>query len=146
MTTRANRFGLAVAIVFALSGCAARTSLQVARDLDVDDVGTRRDAAETLDDRAVDGGGLPHDVMDIVLHAAAAERDPEVRGKLMLTLGHSGDMRAKPVLDAYARTDDPEARKIASQALQAWAVGAGRYPKGHVFEKSWPYGTETYPK
>lgn len=141
-----NRSCLAVALLFALSGCAARTSLQVAHDLDVDDVGTRRDAAETLDDRALDGGGLPHDVMDVVLHAAAAERDPEVRGKLMLTLGHSGDMRAKAVLDAYAQTDDAETRKIASRALQAWAVGAGKYPKGHVFEKTWPYGTEAYPK
>lgn len=132
--------GLAVSLV----GC-GHSLVESAAHLSSDDVDARACAAEHIEDAAEDGEELPREVVDALLLAAARETDAEAREDMMIALGHSGDVRAKEVLDAYARTDDPEQREHAAEALQVWAKKSGRYPATHVFAPDWPYGTEAYP-
>ncbi|MBK6520589.1 MAG: hypothetical protein IPM79_11985 [Polyangiaceae bacterium] len=135
-----------VVLVAALGGgCAPTTSAQLAKDLSSLDAATRADAASCLERRAREQGELPGDVLEAILQQAPRETDPVARASMMRTLGHTGDVRAKEVLDAYARTDDGSQRAVASAALQAWAVAAGKVPPGHAFSPEWPYGTEAYP-
>jgi hypothetical protein len=135
---------LVLGLVVSLFGC-GHTLVETAADLRSDDVDTRAGAAECIEDAAEGGEELPREVVDALLLAAARETDAEAREDMMVALGHSGDVRAKEVLDAYARTDDPEQRASASEALQAWAKKSGRYPASHTFAPDWPYGTEAYP-
>ncbi|NUP10278.1 MAG: HEAT repeat domain-containing protein [Polyangiaceae bacterium] len=126
-------------------GCAARPLSEVARDLGDLDADVRASAAETLEDAARDKKDLPNDVVEALLYRAAVETDLETRASIARALGETGDARAKEVLDAYARTDDPEQREVASIALQTWSIRSGRVKPGHVFAADWPYGTEAYP-
>lgn len=145
MNMRALALGCVFVLAGSLGGCAARSSVEAARDLGDLDVDVRECAAESIEDEARDRGELPHDVVDALLYRAAVERDFDTRAAVVRALGYSGDARAKDVLDAYARTDDPAGRKVAAEALQEWAIKSGRFKPGHKFAADWPYGTEAYP-
>lgn len=128
-----------------LAGC-GRTALEAAQDLGAAKVSTRRSAADDIEDEVEETGSLPREVVDALLYRAAVETDFETREDVIEALAYSGDVRAKEVLDAYARTDLPEQREAASEALQIWSVKTGRFPADYRFPANWPYGTEAYPE
>lgn len=137
------RFPILLAMAL-LCGC-GRSALEAAQDLGAANVSTRRSAADDIEDEVEETGTLPREVVDALLYRAAVETDFEAREDVIEALAYSGDVRAKEVLDAYARTDLPEQREAASEALQVWSVKIGRFPADYRFPAQWPYGTEAYP-
>lgn len=138
------RISLVVLAWAALAGC-GRSALEAAQDLDAAKVSTRRAAADDIEDEVEETGTLPREVVDRLLYRAAVETDFETREDVIEALARSGDVRAKEVLDAYARTDLHEQRAAAAEALQVWSVKTGRFPADYRFPADWPYGTEAYP-
>lgn len=129
-----------------LVGCGpSRTPAQAVSDLAAADAEVRLKAARDIETGARTDGTLPPDVIDTLLKQAASETDFKTKASILIGLGYTGDARAKPLLDAYAQTEDPQQRTYAARALKKWSVKTGKFPAEYKFPPDWPYGTEGYP-
>ncbi len=137
---------LATALVALAVGCGpSRTPAQAVPDLAAADAEVRLKAARDIETGARTQGSLPADVVDTLLKQAATESDFKTKASILIGLGYTGDARAKPLLDAYAQTEDPQQRTYAARALKKWSVKTGKFPAEYKFPPDWPYGTEGYP-
>lgn len=136
---------LAAALLMLSAGCApSRTPAQAKADLTAADPEVRMRAARDIEATSRDSA-LPPDVVEALLAQAPKETDMKTKGSIMITLGYTGDPRAKPLLEAYAQTGDVDQQRWASRALKKFAVKSGQLPATHEFPDSWPYGTPGYP-
>jgi hypothetical protein len=136
---------LAAALLVPAAGCApSRTPAEAKADLTAADPEVRMRAARDIEATSRDNTLSP-DVVDALLAQAQKETDTKTKGSIMITLGYTGDPRAKPLLEAYAQTSDVDQQRWAGRALKKFAVKSGQLPATHEFPDSWPYGTPGYP-
>jgi hypothetical protein len=136
---------ITLALVMTAACGPSRTPHQAMADLNSPKGDVRLDAARDLESNARKHGGLPPDIVDGLLARAPTEPDPPTKGALMLALGYTGDPRAKPHLDAYLQTTDPDQQRWAARAYKKYVVKTGQVPPGHEFPDHWPYGSPGYP-
>jgi hypothetical protein len=137
---------LSVALLVVATGCGpSRTPAQAVPDLAAADAEVRLKAARDIETGARKDGSLPADIVDKLLAQAKTEPDFKTKASILIALGYTGDERAKPLLDAYAQTEDPQQRTYAARALKKWSVKTGKFPAEYKFPPDWPYGTEGYP-
>ena len=133
-------------LFIAAVGCGpARSPQQAAGDLSSPSAEARLKAARDIEDAARKPAGLPPDVIEALFQRVGAETDFKARASMLITLGYTGDPRAKPLLDQYAQTNDPQQRIYAARALKKWASKTGAVPPTYEFPDGWPYGTPGYP-
>jgi hypothetical protein len=128
----------AIPLLVALSGCKRRDSGDAVGGLRSPNPEVRMEAARDLEGQAADGALPPH-AIQALLQSAQTETDPRTKGAVMIALGHSGVAEAKPLLDQYVQTSDPDQRRWAVRALKKWVVTTGQYPQGYEFSESWPF-------
>lgn len=138
---------LGVVLVGAVAmGCApSRSASEASRDLQNGDATVRLKAARDIEGAMRAEKSLPADVVEALFERAGNESDFKTRASILITLGYTGDSRAKPLLDEYAQTQNPEQRRYAARALKKYAVKTGALPDGYDFPDEWPYGTDGYP-
>lgn len=130
----------------AFMACApSRTAGEASRDLRSNDVTLRLKAARDIEGAMRAQKSLPPEVVEALFERAGTESDFKTRASILITLGYTGDARAKPLLDEYARTENPEQRRYAARALKKYVVKTGAKPEGYDFPDEWPYGTDGYP-
>jgi len=126
-------------------GCGpSRSAAEAAKDLTASDSQVRLKAARDIEAVIRGEGSLAPEVVDALLARVATERDFKTRASMLIALGATGDARAKPMLDEYAQTNDPQQRIYATRALRKYAMKTGKMAQGS-FPESWPYGSEGYP-
>ena len=136
---------LGVALIALSLGCGpARTPAQALPDLASADVDARLKAARDIEGGARSSNLAPN-IVDALVKQAATEGDFKTKASILIGLGYTGDARAKPLLDAYAQTQDPQQRTYAARALKKWSTKTGKFPAEYKFPPDWPYGTEGYP-
>jgi HEAT repeat protein len=136
----------AVVLLGAALGCGpSRTATEASRDLRSGDAELRLKAARDIEGAMRAEKSLPEPVVEALFERAGSESDFKTRASILITLGYTGDTRAKPLLDEYAKTQNPEQRRYAARALKKYAVKTGALPDGYDFPDEWPYGTDGYP-
>ncbi len=134
----------ALLVTLALGCGPTRPPAQALPELSSADAEVRLKAARDIETGARTSGLAP-EIVDALLKQATTEPDFKTKASILIGLGYTGDERAKPLLDAYAKTDDPQQRTYAARALKKWSVKAGKLPVEYKFPPDWPYGTEGYP-
>ncbi len=146
MGTSMRRCVAVLLLGLAAMGCApSRSASEASRDLQSSDANVRLKAARDIEGAMRADKSLPAAVIESLFERAGAESDFKTRASILITLGYTGDSRAKPLLDEYAKTQNPEQRKYAARALKKYAVKTGTLPDGYDFPDEWPYGTDGYP-
>jgi hypothetical protein len=123
----------------------SRTASEAKADLTSADAEVRLKATRSIEDEAKSTGKLPADVLDALLALAGTEGDKKVKGSVVIALGYTGDERAKPIIEAYLQTDDPDQQRWAGRAWSWYLIRTGKFPEGHKFPAKFPYGTEGFP-
>lgn len=143
-----SRFIAVVFAGFALGAVAcgpSRTAAEAQADLAASEPAVRLKASRDIEAEAKTRGALAPNVLDDVLAKVATETDPKVKGSMVITLGYTGDARAKPIIDAYVQTTDYDQQRWAARALKWYQIKTGKVAADYVFPPHWPYGTAGYP-
>ncbi len=144
--TRFRTFGvLSLVAVLSLACGPSRTAAEAKADLSADDSEVRLKAARDIETEGKNAGSLPADVVDKLLEMAKSEGDPKVKASCIIALGYIGEERAKPIIEEYLQTSDPDQQRWAGRAWSWYLIRTGKYPEGHKFPPKFPYGTEGYP-
>lgn len=77
----------------------------------------RKDAAHDLRD----DDGPPMDMVPALVNALNREKDAEVYGQILLTLGASGAPEAKPYLEVNINNRNRDVRRAAEKGLELWS-------------------------
>jgi hypothetical protein len=115
-------FAASIAVCSSLGSIACappKTPAELEIGLESADPNVRRSSADELRD----GGRVPAATVPKLYAAIDKEHDPEVYGAMLLTLGASGDMGAKPYICGNAGgqgIDDPRVSRWQSNAQVAW--------------------------
>jgi hypothetical protein len=136
---------LLAALVVSTACGQPRTPQQAVGDIGAPNAEVRLKAARDIEDGARKSKGLPPDIVEALLKQVVVENDFKTHAAELIALGYTGDARVKPLLDEYAKTNDPQQRKYASRALKKFAAKTGAVPENFEFPDDWPYGTAGYP-
>ena len=136
---------LSLVASLALACGPSRTAAEAKADLSAGDSEVRLKAARDIETEGKNAATLPADVVDKLLELAKSEPDPKVKASCIIGLGYIGEERAKPIIEAYLQTDDPDQQRWASRAWSWYLIRTGKYEEGHKFPPKFPYGTEGYP-
>jgi hypothetical protein len=110
---------LAAVSLLSAPACRRREARSAANEmarLQSPDPDEREDAADDLRD----GGGPPAAAVPVLVAVVQHETDMKALRAELLTLGASGAMEARPVLEAHLRHPDEDVRKAAIKAIQRW--------------------------
>ncbi len=122
----------------------SRTAAEAKADLSSADAEVRLKASRDIETEAKNGS-IPPDVVDELIAKVEKEADAKVKGSMVIALGYTGDTRAKPIIEAYLQTDDPDQQRWAGRAWSWYLIRTGKFPEGHKFPSKFPYGTEGFP-
>ncbi len=124
----------------------SRTAAEAKADLSASDAEVRLKASRNIEDEAKSTSALPADVLDELLAKVEKEPNAKVKGSMVIALGYTGDPRAKPIIEAYLQTSDPDQQRWAGRAWSWYLIRTGKFPEGHKFPPKFPYGTEGFPE
>jgi hypothetical protein len=110
---------------------------QALMSLESPDPEVRRHGADALRTER----GVPPEAVAPLLEALESERDPQVRGAILITLGRSGSSEAKPLIDRAVQTASaPDERRWALRALKYWELQNGVIPPNERAQYWIPWG------
>jgi hypothetical protein len=117
--------GTAVSPIFGCKATPPRTPIELASELRRGDEGDREDAAKDLRKYP---DALP-EVLPHVFAALQVEKDADIYGELLVTLGHWGVPAAQPYIEGGLSHPDGDISRRARKALSLWSDrNPGRAP------------------